>query len=587
MVRLERGNREKEIIIWGAGKIGRGFIGDIFNNAGYKLYFVDVQKELVEGLRQQRRYTILNFLPDGRHEEKEISEFKIFHPDDKELIQKLIKCNLMAIAVFPSVFEEIAENIAKIIEFRSTQMLEEPLNIILCSNIINPSSVFKSIVINKLSEESREYLIKNVGFIDAVVIRMAVNPEKQYLLKDPYIVVTNGYPYMPVDKRAFKGFLPEVKGIIYSENIEAEEYRKMYTYNTAHAAYAYFGWHKGYEFVSECTEDREIQYLVEQVLDEVSEGLQREFGFSKEDMTEWNKDVLKNMKNPILKDRLERVGGDPIRKLRKNDRLIGPALMCRRNGIMPYYLSKAIAYAFLFNNPNDQSSVEIQKFVEKFSIRDAIRKYCGLEQEIDLIYLISEHYQKAIEKNKREENIAKVNLIKRAYELGFKYEKTYRGCAQCVIAALMELTGRKDEIVFQCASGFSGGIAITGDGSCGGYTGGVIYMGSYVGRRWDKMVTDGDKVAQYKSYEMAQKLHDRYIEAYGSITCSDIQNKIFGKSFCLRTKEMREEFETAGAHRDKCTSVIAIASSWITEILIDEGYIKVTSLNQGGDKNEN
>lgn len=164
-------------------------------------------------------------------------------------------------------------------------------------------------------------------------------------------------------------------------------------------------------------------------------------------------------------------------------------------------------------------------------------------------------------------------IIQKAYELGFEYEKTYRGCAQCTLATFFTMTGRPDPALFQAASGLSGGIAITGDGSCGGYTGGVLYMSSQIGRRLDRMLLDGDRTAQLKSYEMAQKLHDRFIEKYGGVTCADIHRRIFGKTYCLRTAEVREEFEAAGAHVDKCTSVVGNACAWTAEILLDEGLI--------------
>jgi C_GCAxxG_C_C family probable redox protein len=165
----------------------------------------------------------------------------------------------------------------------------------------------------------------------------------------------------------------------------------------------------------------------------------------------------------------------------------------------------------------------------------------------------------------------KAELMRDAYEKGFSFEKTYRGCGQCALAAFFELTGRSEPLLFQAATGFSGGMALCGDGSCGGYAAGILTLGMYAGRRLD--LISGDKEAQYKAYELAQRLHDRFIETYGSVVCADIHRKIFGKSFCLRTKAVRDEFELAGAHADKCTSVIGNAVSWMAEILYDEGFI--------------
>jgi len=325
------------------------------------------------------------------------------------------------------------------------------------------------------------------------------------------------------------------------------------------------------EFVYDCTQNKTVQEVADGALDEVCSALSKEFGYSDAEMTKWKGLVLKNMANPALMDKLVRVGGDPARKLKRDDRLVGPALLCRKNGIMPYYLSKAIAAGFIFDNPGDPSSGKIRSHVEGQGIKSAIREYCKLDQELELIQLIAEQYQKLLKGTALDEDKERINTIKKAYAAGFKYEKTIKGCAQCTLAALSEVAGATDENLFKAASGLSGGIAITGDGSCGGYVGGVLYMGSLAGRRMDRIPVDGDKIAQYKSYVMAQKLHDRYIDTYGSVTCADIHNGIFGKAYNLRTKEVRDEFEAAGAHADKCTTVIAMESAWVAELLLDEG----------------
>jgi hypothetical protein len=116
-------------------------------------------------------------------------------------------------------------------------------------------------------------------------------------------------------------------------------------------------------------------------------------------------------------------------------------------------------------------------------------------------------------------------------------------------------------------------MALCGDGACGGYSGGIMIMGSFIGRRFEMLEVNGDKEAQSQAYQMAQRLHDKFIETYGSVICADIHKQIFGKSFCLRSKEVRKEFEEAGAHLDKCTTVVAMAASWVADILSDEGFL--------------
>ena len=153
--------------------------------------------------------------------------------------------------------------------------------------------------------------------------------------------------------------------------------------------------------------------------------------------------------------------------------------------------------------------------------------------------------------------------------------KKYRGCGQCAIKGLLEVLDSQDDVLFQATSGLSGGGALCNDGSCGGYIAGILLMSKIVGRRLEQMLVDGDKEAQYRSYTMAQKLHDKFIDTYGSVVCKDIHERIFGQWFCLREKAVRDRFEIAGAHLDKCTSVIGVSVTWVTEILIEEGFIKV------------
>lgn len=295
-------------------------------------------------------------------------------------------------------------------------------------------------------------------------------------------------------------------------------------------------------------------------------------GLKKKEMDEWNRETLENMANPILMDKVERVGADPIRKLKKQDRLTGPALLCKDNGVFPYYLTKAIANGFLFGNESDKNATIVKEYTEYYGIKAAAQKYCQLDDEPELIGMIAEHYHR-FQNGKLDED-RKIELMKNAYHLGFKSEKVYKGCAQCLLIAMFELTEESNDMLFQSASGFSGGMAITGDGVCGGYAGGVMYMGSVVGRRMKEMKIDGDKKTQYTSYVMAQELRDKYIETYDTVICCDIHEAVFGKCYCLRTKAVRDEFEEAGAHTNKCTTVVGMATAWTTAIMYDHKYIK-------------
>ncbi len=567
---------EKNLVIWGAGKIGRGFLGDLAHRSGYGITFVDANRDFTDAFRRQGTYTLWNLKSENDREKVFIDDFTVLHTDDTAAVQTALGgTNLLALSIFSRDFEAAAAQIAKHLEERRTQEQASPLDIIICANMHHPGAALKKLIDAHLSEQGRTYFQEQVGIIETLVIRMAVQPTEEMLQEDPFVVMTNGYPQLTVDETAFRNGLPDIDGFRFTRNIEAEELRKMYTYNMVHAVYAYAGHIRNYTLVSDAAADPDIRCIAEGALDEISLALQKELGFSAEEMQVWNQEVLINMANPILKDRIDRVGADPKRKLARTDRLIGPALLCRKNGILPYYLSLAIASGYLFSNPEDAAALEIADFLKHYPLKEALRRYSGLETELDLMQLIRELHERV--KTQGIDGVfagkKRAAILKRAYYLGFKNELTIRGCAQCTVKALGELVGEVDSVLFKATSGYSGGIAITGDGSCGGYTGGVLCMGSYVGRRLEHLA-DGDKVAQYASFDMAQVLHDRYIDTYGSVTCSDIHKGVFGgKAYCLRSKAVRNDFEEAGAHLDKCTTVIAAASMWTTEILLDRNIL--------------
>ena len=51
---------------FGAGNIGRGFIGQLLHESGYDITFVDIQDDLVDALKKNGRYDVI--LADEREE---------------------------------------------------------------------------------------------------------------------------------------------------------------------------------------------------------------------------------------------------------------------------------------------------------------------------------------------------------------------------------------------------------------------------------------------------------------------------------------------------------------------------------------
>jgi C_GCAxxG_C_C family probable redox protein len=170
-------------------------------------------------------------------------------------------------------------------------------------------------------------------------------------------------------------------------------------------------------------------------------------------------------------------------------------------------------------------------------------------------------------------------VLNKAYELGFNYEKLNKNCAQCTFAAVLDaLNVDFNDGTFKAATGLGGGGGLTGSGSCGGFSGGAMAIGYVLGRGirgFRDFKARPEECAQ--ALILVKKLHDKFLEAYGSIVCCDVQKKLFGKSFQMIKREKdkivitMDEFEKAGAHGDEgCPIVVGKSAKWAVELLLSE-----------------
>jgi C_GCAxxG_C_C family probable redox protein len=163
----------------------------------------------------------------------------------------------------------------------------------------------------------------------------------------------------------------------------------------------------------------------------------------------------------------------------------------------------------------------------------------------------------------------KKELLERAYQLGFEYEKIYRGCSQSAIAAIHDTLGIRDDSVFKAGTGLAGGGGLTGIGVCGGYVGGVMVISQLLGRERSNF-EDPEKV-RFRSYALARKFLEQYIGELGSVICRDIQTIKFGRPYYIAEPEDFDKFEEAGGHVDKCTDVVGKAARIAVKLILDEG----------------
>jgi C_GCAxxG_C_C family probable redox protein len=177
------------------------------------------------------------------------------------------------------------------------------------------------------------------------------------------------------------------------------------------------------------------------------------------------------------------------------------------------------------------------------------------------------------EEDKMEENTRDA-LLERAYQLGSECSRKYRGCSQCVVAAVQDTLGIRDDAVFKAATGLAGGIGLTGIGPCGALSGGVLALSQLVGRERSN-IADPENVRQ-RSYDLAEKRVNAYLNEFGAIACRDVQIKRFGRPYYLRDQQEKQKFQDAGTYHGKCPDVVGKAARMTVKIILDEGLVTVT-----------
>ena len=373
----------KKAVHFGAGNIGRGFIGQLLHRSGYHVTFVDVNAELVNDINELGKYTIeiVSDTPETEVIDNVSAINSKEHPE--ELTKAICEADLVTTAIGPNILKFIAPNIAAGLTAR-VQENTKPLNIIACENMVGGTTVLKNFVYEHLDEGTKPKVDELIGFPDAAVDRIVPiqhNEEKLLVQVEPF-------SEWDVDSTHVKGERPEIEGLTWTENLPAYIERKLFTLNTGHASVAYAAYQKGIQDIYHAMQDEEILKLVRQVWAETSQLIIEKHGFASEMHQAYVEKIESRFKNPHISDDVTRVARGPIRKLGAKDRLVAPATQLLERGHKPEALATVIAAALKFDCAEDQEAVELQGYLKEHGLEAALTHYTGIEAGTELYQLI-------------------------------------------------------------------------------------------------------------------------------------------------------------------------------------------------------
>lgn len=369
---------------FGAGNIGRGFIGALLYESNYETVFLDVNGTVVDALNERKSYdvTLMGTEQQAIHVEKVRGINTLSHP--AEGADAIVQSDLVTAAVGPKVLPMISSLIAEGLRVRFEKN-PQPLNIIACENMINASSLLKEHVYTHLTELEKETADRLIGFPNAAVDRIVPDQASD----DVLAVAVEPYYEWVVEKPALKGEVPAVEGITYVDDLSPFIERKLFTVNTGHTVPAYFGRYKGFQTIFDAMQDEEIEELLRGALSETGEVIIQEHGFDRAEHEAYIQKIIGRFQNPNISDHVTRVGRGPLRKLGKNDRLIRPAsLYWQLTGKEPVHLATVIAAVLLYVNDEDPEAKQLQEMIAAQGFEKTLQEVAELEADDPLIPII-------------------------------------------------------------------------------------------------------------------------------------------------------------------------------------------------------
>lgn len=378
-------------VIFGAGKIARGFIAHLLSLSDIDFVFVEKADALADLINEREQYTI-NILgaPEKNYVVKNAKALKF--SQEKEITEAIAEADVVFDAVGGKNLQEIVPFYIKGIEKKAEK--GGYLNFVTCENWKEPARILKEGVEAGIAPEAREYLDNYVGFTESVIMRSGIEAPKELLKKDPLIVNVQNYWHLPVDVARVKGSLPDIKYMEHLTGFAGFLERKFYTYNAANGTTSFVGALLGYKVLAEAAHDERILKILDGVYQETGKALSMKHGISLEEQMAFAKTSLNKLQDYTIVDSIERNARDPQRKLGKDDRLVGSARMVLSCGIRPENLCTAIACAIYYRNPEDSSAVALEKVVKEEGIDAVLEKICGIEPEGELGILIKEKIKK-------------------------------------------------------------------------------------------------------------------------------------------------------------------------------------------------
>lgn len=358
---------------FGAGNIGRGFIGLLLHEAGHDLVFVDVNASLIAAIEAADRYRVIEIGSGGR--EHVVTGFTAIDSaaDRDAAVAAVASADIATTAVGPTVLRFIAPVIADALRVRSTDAA--PLIVMACENALQATALLRAEIAGLL-DDAPEALGRAI-FANTAVDRIVPTADPA----DGLDVRVEPFCEWAIESGPFADALPSIPGAHFVDDLAPYIERKLFTVNTGHATCAYLGRAAGHTFVHEAIDDPAVRAGVVAALEETSSLLVQRHGFDPAVQDAYRATAIERFANDALADPVTRVGRQPLRKLSRHERFIEPAAALAESGVTPTALLAAIGAGLAFRVEDDPESLALAERLTCETAPQVVASVMGIEEE--------------------------------------------------------------------------------------------------------------------------------------------------------------------------------------------------------------
>ncbi len=317
---------KNKLVLFGAGKIGRSFIGQVFSRSGYEVVFIDINQQLIDNLNKSGQYKVIIKSPK---EDKtiQVTNVRGIHLSETEkVIAELADASIASLSVGQQGMSAALPIITHALILRRQRHGDWPLDIIIAENMRNADQFISAELAGLLPKGYP--LDQLVGLVETSIGKMVPIMSQKDMDEDPLQIFAESYNSLIVAKNGFKNQVPDVTDLAPKENIKAWVDRKLFIHNMGHATAAYLGFQKnpGWVYMEEALNDPQIYEATRQTMLQSADLLVALYPseFTHHQLEDHIGDLLERFKNKALGDTIFRVGCDLFRKLSPEDRLVAP-----------------------------------------------------------------------------------------------------------------------------------------------------------------------------------------------------------------------------------------------------------------------